>query len=107
MTCDNNATATNEKLLEEIEQEWKEMWKDNPPKYEGKILIGGNEEGFNVAASISPRMYPFVLDALKRGNPEAFLESMTILTMKEVFSMYQLHKDDAEEEKTNETPEAE
>ncbi len=81
MTCDNKA-ATNEELLEKFENEWKEMWKDNPPKYEGKIFIGGNGEGFTVASSISPAMYPHILITMQKSNPEAFSEAISIMNMR-------------------------
>lgn len=82
MTCDNKTTS--KELLEELDKDWKELWKDNPPKYEGKILIGGDEKGFSIASSISTAMYPYIIEALQKNEPEAFAAAMLAMKIKKI-----------------------
>lgn len=82
MTCDNN--ATNKELLEKADKEWEELWKDNPPKYEGKIRIGGDEKGFSISSSISIAMYPYIIEALQKNEPEAFAAAMLDMKIKKI-----------------------
>lgn len=94
-----NVREENKKRLEDTEKKWQEHRKKNPPKYEGRIFVGGNEKGYYVMHAISPEMYPAILINLRNANPMAF--ALALMNLEECVSI-QLDMEESQEDDASE-----